>query len=106
VRPVPGTDDDPGHVDTNLVLHDFRDMSKRNVTVSLDEETARWARVEAARRDTSVSRLLGDLLREHMERERSYEASMQRWRAGPVRRLERGARYPSREEVHRRGNGT
>lgn len=81
-------------------------MSKRNVTVSLDEETARWARVEAARRDTSVSRLLGDLLREHMERERSYEASMQRWRAGPVRPLKRGGRYPSRGEVHRRGDGT
>jgi predicted transcriptional regulator len=81
-------------------------MAKRNVTVSLDEETARWARVEAARRDTSVSSLLGDLLREEMERERSYEAAMRRWLAGPVRPLKRGGRYPSREELHERGDGT
>jgi hypothetical protein len=36
----------------------------RNVTVTLEEEVARWARIEAARRDTSVSRLLGELLKE------------------------------------------
>jgi hypothetical protein len=38
----------------------------RNVTVTLEEEVAQWARVEAARRDTSVSRLLGELLKERM----------------------------------------
>jgi hypothetical protein len=38
----------------------------RNVTVTLEEEVARWARIEAAKRDTSVSRLLGELLKEHM----------------------------------------
>jgi len=36
------------------------------VTVTLEEDVARWARIEAARRDTSVSRLLGDLLKERM----------------------------------------
>lgn len=36
----------------------------RNVTVTLEEDVARWARIEAARRDTSVSRLLGELLKE------------------------------------------
>ena len=38
----------------------------RNVTVTLEEDVARWARTEAARRDTSVSRLLGELLKERM----------------------------------------
>ncbi len=38
----------------------------RNVTVTLEEEVAQWARIEAARQDTSVSRLLGALLRERM----------------------------------------
>ncbi len=38
----------------------------RNVTVTLEENVAQWARIEAARRDTSVSRLLGELLRERM----------------------------------------
>ena len=38
----------------------------RNVTVTLEEDVAEWARIEAARRDTSVSRLLGELLKERM----------------------------------------
>lgn len=38
----------------------------RNVTVTLEEDVAQWARIEAARRDTSVSRLLGTLLKERM----------------------------------------
>jgi hypothetical protein len=38
----------------------------RNITVTLEEQVARWARIEAARRDTSVSRLLGELLKERM----------------------------------------
>jgi hypothetical protein len=38
----------------------------RNVTVTLEEEVAQWARIEAAKRDTSVSRLLGELLKERM----------------------------------------
>ena len=38
----------------------------RNVTVTLEEDVAQWARIEAARRDTSVSRLLGEFLKEKM----------------------------------------
>ena len=38
----------------------------RNVTVTLEEDVAQWARIEAARHDTSVSRLLGQLLKERI----------------------------------------
>ena len=38
----------------------------RNVTVTSEEDVAQWARIEAARRDTSVSRLLGELLKDRM----------------------------------------
>ena len=38
----------------------------RNVTVTLEEDVAQWARIEAARHDTSVSRLLGALLKKRM----------------------------------------
>jgi hypothetical protein len=34
------------------------------MAITLDEEVARWARVRAAERDTSVSWLVGELLRE------------------------------------------
>ena len=50
-------------------------MSKlRNVTVTLEEDVAKWARIEAARRDTSVSRLLGGLLKERMTAENGASA--------------------------------
>jgi len=77
-------------------------MERKNVTIVLDEETARWARIEAARRNTSVSRLVGALLREHMERERDYEAAMSRFLSIEPRVLKRGGGYPSREATHRR----
>jgi hypothetical protein len=41
----------------------------RNVTVTLEEDVAKWARIEAARRDTSVSRLLGELLKQRLAAE-------------------------------------
>lgn len=78
-------------------------MSIRNVTVTLDEETARWARLEAARQDTSVSKLLGRLLRESMHEQASYDAAMASYRQrGPQPMKGRGQRYPAREGVHDR----
>jgi hypothetical protein len=71
------------------------------VTVSLEEEVALWARLEAARRDTSVSRLLGDLLKEQMTREKRYERAMRSaLRRGPFLRTD--GRYLSRDDVHER----
>ena len=75
----------------------------KNVTVTLGEETARWARVEAARRDTSVSRLLGDVLRREMQGEAAYQAAMERFLAQePGVHRARGRPLPSREELHDR----
>ena len=73
----------------------------RNVTVTLEEEVAQWARVEAARRDTSVSRLLGALLRERMLAQDAYEKAMRR---ALERRpfLRSDGRYLTREEAHDR----
>jgi hypothetical protein len=42
----------------------------RNVTVTLEEDVAQWVRIEAARNDTSVSRLLGALLKERISARR------------------------------------
>lgn len=78
---------------------------KRNVTLVLDEETARWARIEAARRDTSVSSLLGELLREHMVRSESYEDAMNDFLSRPPTELKGArARYPARDRIHQRAD--
>jgi hypothetical protein len=74
----------------------------RNVTITLDEETARWARVEAAHRDMSVSRLIGELLREYMRAQATYEEAMRRYLARAPVMLKDAGRYPTREELHDR----
>jgi hypothetical protein len=73
----------------------------RNVTVTLEEEVARWARVYAARRDSSLSRVLADMLRERMGAEDNYETAMRRALARKPF-LKTDARYPSRQELHDR----
>ena len=73
----------------------------RNVTLTLEEEVAQWARIEAARRDTSVSRLLGELLKERMAAQEGYETAMRRALARKPF-LHSDGRYLTREEVHDR----
>jgi hypothetical protein len=73
----------------------------RNVTVTLEEDVAQWARIEAARRDTSVSRLLGELLKERMTAQDGYERAMRR-ALGRKPFLQSTAPYLTREEAHDR----
>ncbi|WP_425257684.1 CopG family transcriptional regulator [Rubrivivax sp. RP6-9] len=48
----------------------------KNVTVTMEDSVAEWARMEAARRNTSVSRLVGELLAEKMRHDDAYERAM------------------------------
>ena len=75
----------------------------RNVTITLDDETALWARIEAARRDTSVSRFVGSLIRDQMARDDRYERARRSYLGlAPTDISSGSARYPSRDELHRR----
>src|SRR6266853_5020054 len=51
----------------------------KNVTITLDRETAAWTRVHAAQRNQSVSRFVGEVLREHMREAREYDVAMKRY---------------------------
>ena len=73
----------------------------RNVTVTLEEQVARWARIEAARKDTCVSRFLGAILKERMLDSDGYERAMRRALARKAFPKTQG-RYLSREEAHDR----
>lgn len=75
----------------------------RNITVTVEEEVARWARLEAAKRDTSVSRLLGELLEEKMRKDEEYERAMRR-ALGRKPFLKTDGRYLSRERLHERSH--
>ncbi|MBX9630561.1 MAG: CopG family transcriptional regulator [Burkholderiales bacterium] len=75
----------------------------KNVTITLDEELAAWARVHAARQDVSVSRMIGEMLEQRMRESAEYEESMRRFLARKPVKLSRGrVRYPAREELHDR----
>ena len=73
----------------------------RNVTVTLEEDVAQWARIEAARQDTSVSRLLGALLKERMSAQDDYGKAMRRALSRKPFLRSKG-RYLTREEAHDR----
>lgn len=75
----------------------------KNVTITLDEKVASWARIRAAERETSVSRLVGEMLREKMLEEETYQASMQHYLSQSACLIkEPGTKYPSREKLHER----
>ncbi len=73
----------------------------RNVTITLEESVARWARIQAASNEVSVSRFLANLLKEQMKKNEEYEAAKQRALARKPF-LKTDGRYLSREEVHDR----
>ncbi len=75
----------------------------RNLTIIVDDEVARWARVWAAEHGTSVSRLVGELLRERMLAEIGYEAAKRQFLSAKPVVLKRSGRYPAREALHDRG---
>ncbi len=75
----------------------------KNVTVTLEEDVAHWARVRAAESDRSLSRYLGELLTEQMQEEEGYEAARLRYRSRPVQALKAAEDdYPTREALHAR----
>ncbi|MEO8511685.1 MAG: hypothetical protein ABI534_10670 [Chloroflexota bacterium] len=76
---------------------------KQNITLALDRETVRKAKVLAAERGSSVSRVLSQEI-ERLVRERErYQAA----KTGAIAELRRGYRLggvpmPSRDELHER----
>ncbi|MBK9607010.1 MAG: CopG family transcriptional regulator [Betaproteobacteria bacterium] len=75
----------------------------KNVTITLDEATALWARIHAAEQNISVSRLVGEMLAQRMRDLSEYDHAMRTWLARPPVKLSRsGTRYPGRQELHDR----
>lgn len=78
-------------------------MARANITLSVDSELLREARILAAQEGTSVSRLLADRLEELIRRHKAYETARRR----ALARLRRGFRLEwtpprSRDALHER----
>ena len=76
----------------------------RNVTVTLDEQTAERARVKAAEHKMSLSRYIGEVLRRQLRHDDAYEAAYRAWRADSKPWPLKGPAepYPKREEIYDR----
>ncbi len=72
----------------------------KNVTVTMDDEVATWARVEAARRNISLSRMLGELLAERMRHDDAYERAMHEWLQRDHSFVSDGQPYPKRDQTY------
>jgi plasmid stability protein len=77
----------------------------KNVTLTLDDETAEWLRVSAASRGVSLSRFVGELVRQQLPQAREYEQAMNRWLAR--REFDQpltvpGEKLPTREDIYDR----
>jgi len=77
----------------------------KNITITLDEHTAEWARAHAAEQGKSLSQYVGEILRRDMPRAQAYERAMNSFLARDrSQSLTRpGEKLPIREEIYDRG---
>ncbi|MCB1547819.1 MAG: hypothetical protein KDJ41_08315 [Hyphomicrobiaceae bacterium] len=67
------------------------------ISIQLDEDVARWARMKAAERETSLSKMIGELLRQTMLDEQGFEAARRDFASvKPVALKLPGEPYPGR----------
>jgi hypothetical protein len=75
----------------------------RNMTITVPESVAVWARMWAAQHNSSVSRLVGELLTTRMNEETTYHAAEQAYLGRkPIRLRSSGTHYPARENLYER----
>jgi hypothetical protein len=75
----------------------------KNITITVPDKVAKWARIWAARNNGSVSKLVGELLTERMNEETAYRASLKRYIGKPAVKLRaESTPYPKRDELYGR----
>jgi len=76
---------------------------KQNITLSIDKEIIKTARVLAAQRQTSISRMLSEELQKLIEDSREYERSQKQALTNIAKGFHMGGNITvSREELHER----
>jgi hypothetical protein len=76
----------------------------KNITVTLDDQTAEWARAQATAQGLSLSRYVSDLLRKQLPKAQSYERAMNSFLSREPWTLRNpGEELPTRDELYDRG---
>jgi hypothetical protein len=74
----------------------------KNMTITVEDGVARWARCKAADENTSVSKLVGRMLREQMLRSDDYRPTYERGKSVTSIPGVKAAKRLTREEAHER----
>lgn len=74
-----------------------------HITIDVEEDVLRWARLRAAELGTTVTCLVGNLLKDQMRASAGYEAARERFVVTQPGKLSHGP-YPSRDELHDRAS--
>ncbi len=75
----------------------------KNITITVSEDAARWARRKAADENTSVSKLVGGMIEQQMRtHDADYWKAYEKWKKiKPVKGFDASQRL-TREQVHER----
>jgi hypothetical protein len=74
----------------------------KNMTITVSEEAAHWARKKAAEESTSVSKLVGRMLEDQMRRTGEYWAAYEKWKKlKPIKGFDASKRW-TREQLYDR----
>jgi hypothetical protein len=79
-----------------------RAIKKQNLTISLDQETIRKARILAARRSTSISGLVAQQIESLIGEQEAYERAKQHALALLEKGFHLGGKRATRDELHER----
>ena len=80
----------------------YTNFVSRNLTIKISDEAILWARRQAAEKNTSVSRLVGEMLERQMRLSDEYWRAFDHWKTTrPLAGLGAAERM-SREDVHER----
>ena len=84
---------------TNFVQHEIRVylFPMKNVTITVEDASLEWIRIEAAKRNTSVSRLVGEMLTDKMQHDDAYARAQRDWVADTSSFNSAGKVYPARD---------
>ncbi len=86
----------------NALVSCYTKKVARNITIRISEEAILWARRQAAEENSSVSRLVGEMLERQMRLSDQYWRAFDHWKSNrPLAGLGAAERL-SREEVHER----
>jgi hypothetical protein len=81
----------------------YTEFVLKNVTITVPEEVAHWARKKAAEENTSVSKLVGKMLEEEMRRSADYWEAYRQWKEIMATAVGgSGASRFNRDETHER----